>query len=488
MYSQQLNPLHRSDSHEGSCSHKQEKKQRDKEFADIAAQVAVAGTTGPSQPADDQRANYDIENVEGANDNTFGDVEDGVMSIGGDSRLCMIGLRHKHIDKQIAEGQAKFMFRSHTEVLRAWDRAATQMMTFEKHVISVPYKKEEIEFDSLLLNNGVPFTFILYADKTHLKMRDGINLQATFKLSLPCLLYSLDETFGPQRNISYLNRRRCKSFLELYLRDCITGEEVLKAHGLCPIANALWEVNNSNPHEMLSFNPLHVNDIGNWGNYLFRELKVRAKALGREAKVKIDKQFDVFPRWCDLNHFKSIMRISFSDDNKLRDIVKQMLYSAQNVLKHSEDPVGYALMQCIALDVHIEATLTTGEAELRVFRTHLHAYTDIQGKDLTKNWNFPKVHALTHAFPERSGPQLQYSTERETTWTIEASIFTPNKPQGCCQTDRRKCTMLQGQLEDEDTLDDQPFAGHLHIGAPQVPVTLAAVEESNTSNRAFQDF
>jgi hypothetical protein len=41
---------------------------------------------------------------------------------------------------------------------------------------------------------------------------------------------------------------------------------------------------------MLSFDPLHVNDIGNWGNHLFRELKVCAKALGCEAEVKIDIQ------------------------------------------------------------------------------------------------------------------------------------------------------------------------------------------------------
>jgi len=55
----------------------------------------VAGTTRPSQPADDQCANYDIENVKGANDNMFGDVEDGVMSIGGDSHLCIcITLAH----------------------------------------------------------------------------------------------------------------------------------------------------------------------------------------------------------------------------------------------------------------------------------------------------------------------------------------------------------------------------------------------------------
>ncbi|KAG1810622.1 uncharacterized protein BJ212DRAFT_1200306, partial [Suillus subaureus] len=48
---------------------------------------------------------------------------------------------------QIVEGQAKFTFRSHTEVLKAWDQAATQMTPFKKHIISVPYKKEEFEFD-----------------------------------------------------------------------------------------------------------------------------------------------------------------------------------------------------------------------------------------------------------------------------------------------------------------------------------------------------
>ncbi|KAG1810624.1 uncharacterized protein BJ212DRAFT_1484203 [Suillus subaureus] len=73
-----------------------------------------------------------------------------------------------------------------------------------------------------------------------------------------------------------------KTFLELYLRDHVAGEDVLK--------NALWEVDNSDPHEMLSFNPLHVNDIGNWGNHLFGELKPHVKTLGHEAEVKIAKQ------------------------------------------------------------------------------------------------------------------------------------------------------------------------------------------------------
>ncbi|KAG1898398.1 uncharacterized protein F5891DRAFT_955435, partial [Suillus fuscotomentosus] len=316
-----------------------------------------------------------------------------------------------------------------------------------------------------------------------------------------------------------------KAFLELYSRDRVAGEAVLKAHGLRPVANALWEVENSNPHETLSFDPLHVNDIGNWGTHFFEELKICLKALGREAEAKIDEQFNTFPRWRNLNHFKSVMKILFSDGNKLRDIAKQMLYAAQNILTHNEDTVGYVLLQCIAsylqltmyiaLDVHTEATLAAGEVELLVFETHLHAYIDIQGEDLTKNWNFPKVHALTHAFPDihAKGAARNFSTQpnkKQHGPLKQAYLRQMNRKDVANQVlkldhisvvselvhsrishldeDRCKHTMSQGELKDNDTLDDQPFLGHLHVGAPQIPVTLAAVEEGNTSNRTFQDF
>jgi hypothetical protein len=46
----------------------------------------------------------------------------------------------------------------------------------------------------------------------------------------------------PQKKLSDLNTtyptqtvKDAKAFLELYLRDHVTGEEVLKAHGLCPL-------------------------------------------------------------------------------------------------------------------------------------------------------------------------------------------------------------------------------------------------------------
>ncbi|KAG2046353.1 hypothetical protein BDR06DRAFT_977542 [Suillus hirtellus] len=237
--------------------------------------------------------------------------------------------------------------------------------------------------------------------------------------------------------------------------------------------NALWGVENSNPHETLSFDPLHVNDIGNWGTHFFEELKTCVKALGREAEAKIDEQFNTFPRWHNLNHLKSVMKILFSDGNKLRDITKQMLYAAQNVLTHNEDTVGYALLQCIAS--YLQLTM--------------HIY-------LTKNWKFPKVHALTHAFPDirTKGAARNFSTrpnEKQHGPLKRAYLRQMNHKDVVNQVlklDHISVVSELGELKDNDTLDDQPFLGHPHISAPQIPVTLAAVEEGNTSNHAFQDF
>ncbi|KAG1891827.1 uncharacterized protein F5891DRAFT_1131475 [Suillus fuscotomentosus] len=399
---------------------------------------------------------------------------------------------------------------------------------------------------SSLLNNSVLFAFILYTDKTHLTSSGHVKAYPviTHCANLPVHIRNGDGIGGghvvgwlpidptdssEDGKLSYTNLKHViwhAAFIKLLEsitpypktgfahicfdavmwwlyplilllsadyeeQDRVAGEAVLKAHGLRPVVNALWGVENSNPHETLSFDPLHVNNIGNWGTHFFEELKICVKALGREAEAKIDEH----------------------DGNKLRDIAKQMLYAAQNILTDNEDTVGYALLQCIAsylqltmyimLDVHTKATLAAGEAELLVFKTHLH------------NWKFPKVHALTHAFPDicTKGAARNFSTrpnEKQHGPLKRAYLRQMNHKDVVNQVlkldhisvvselvrshishldeDQCKCTMSQGELEDNDTLDDQPFLGHPHVSAPQIPVTLAAVEEGNTSNRAFQDF
>ncbi|KAG6822248.1 hypothetical protein H0H92_014638, partial [Tricholoma furcatifolium] len=46
--------------------------------------------------------------------------------------------------------------------------------------------------------------------------------------------------------------------------------------------------------------------------------------------------FDTMPRWRGLNHFESVMNITFNDGTKNCDISKIFLFAAHNVL--SKDP------------------------------------------------------------------------------------------------------------------------------------------------------
>jgi hypothetical protein len=53
-----------------------------------------------------------------------------------------------------------------------------------------------------------------------------------------------------------------------------------------------------------------------------------------------------------------------------------------------------------------------------------------------------------------------------------------------------RCIASESELEDDEdeTKDDQKFAGHIHLGSPQSLTSFALVEEANRSNRAFANF
>ncbi|KAG0692211.1 hypothetical protein DFH29DRAFT_882840 [Suillus ampliporus] len=124
---------------------------------------------------------------------------------------------------RIADRHTKFSFKTHADITTVWASASSQMIPFEKHIVPIEYKKETIEYEfysrplwdwamdllanpllaphfvwdaqrlykhngtrfehffhkpwmgdrwwnlqSSLPENGAPFAFILYANKTHL--------------------------------------------------------------------------------------------------------------------------------------------------------------------------------------------------------------------------------------------------------------------------------------------------------------------------------
>ena len=104
--------------------------------------------------------------------------------------------------------------------------------------------------------------------------------------------------------------------------------------------NAFFLLANANPYRALSFDDLHFDDSGIWGDHIFEELKKHILQAGRDASTALDNRFVTlfsgvhffplfsnrfksFPRWSGLHYFKDgVMKLSFNDGSKHRDISK----------------------------------------------------------------------------------------------------------------------------------------------------------------------
>ncbi|KAG1888189.1 hypothetical protein F4604DRAFT_1877352 [Suillus subluteus] len=539
---------------------------------------------------------------------------------------------------RIVDGNTNFTLKSHANLSKAWDLAASQMTPFEKHIIPVQHKKETLEFEmhtrplwdwvldllnepllapyfSSLPSNGAPFAIILYTDKTHLsssgavkgypviarcanlpvdiRNRDGwlpivpedsgedgkltyTNLkrviwhESFFKLLESIIIYVktgfahechdhitrwlyplillLSADYEEQCVMTLIRGTNCncpcpvclvpstklydhvttyplrtaeeaQAHVQLYFDDRVAGEEALKEHGLRPVKNVFWKVPNSDPHEIISQDSLHLWHMGLFGRHKFDDLKKRVGNLGHEALKKVNDQFDAFPQWRNLNHFSRVTNVTFSDRNKFQDISKQILYASHNA--------SYALLRCIAsylkldmyisLDVHTADTIAAGEAELLVYQKLLEEYLVLQGDERMKNWNFPKVHGGKHIFCDvlEKGASRNFSThpnEKQHGPIKRAYLRQTNRKDVANQLlklnhislvsefirsriihldeERLRRIASESKLEDDEdeTKDDQVFAGHIHLGSPQSLTSFALVEEAYRSNRAFAHF
>ncbi|KAG2148143.1 uncharacterized protein EDB93DRAFT_1103812 [Suillus bovinus] len=214
------------ESHERSCLEKQKRRKETKEFAKLAMRAVdvqqkeqhkmrhrkAAGLSAISQTLlgqpggvhldyyEGDHGDYDALSVKGAHQRSDSDTS--IKSIAGlaPENGPPPVVPHPDLDKFKMEyhpnnGHAKFTFKTHGDVSKAWDKASMQMTLFEKHVISVEYQKGKLDFDiysqplwdwamdllnhwwriqSSLPNKGVPFALILYADKMHLSSSGNV--------------------------------------------------------------------------------------------------------------------------------------------------------------------------------------------------------------------------------------------------------------------------------------------------------------------------
>ncbi|KAJ7075495.1 hypothetical protein B0H15DRAFT_925434 [Mycena belliarum] len=298
------------------------------------------------------------------------------------------------------------------------------------------------------------------------------------------------------------------------MRTAAERDQHLKDNGLRDVDNVFWKIGNTDPHSAISYDPLHADDGGFWGDHIFAQIKARVTELGREAIVKIDTQMSKFPRWRNLNHFDTIMNVSFNDGSKHEDIAKEMLFVAHNILV---DEPGLLLLQAlrsyleirtsIGFEVHTSDTIAAGRREILTLDTVMKKYIEAcAGTDYgEKNWNFPKFHARKHVFDDIANKGASRNFGTKTSESMHGAIrktyqrltnFKDVTPQLVKHDHRRTvATFIREQIEalDEDP-DDIPadlegsLLSNVDIGSRRDPISFSTLEKNMAHDRAFDRF
>ncbi|KAF8136183.1 hypothetical protein EV363DRAFT_1395325 [Boletus edulis] len=400
----------------------------------------------------------------------------------------------------------------------------------------------QVSITALPGENSTPFALILYADKSHLTASGHVKAYPVIArcANLPVNIRNGDGLGGGRvvgflpivpgdaaedGKLSYTDLKRVvflESIIELSKVGCVMALiRGMWSHCPCPCClvprdklrdhatNYCMRTSEDAIEHLRCFDPLHTDDHGMWGSHLFSEVKTRLQALGRDSTKKVDDQHSQFPRWQKLMHFKAVTNIHFTDGNQFLDIAKQVLFTTQNTIAAYLQYHMY-----LSLEVQTETTIAAVEEQLLKFQQVLGAR-----ENLTKNWNFPKSHLAKHV-PEdirQKGAVRNFSTrpnEKQHGPIRQAYLRQTNRKEASKQIwnlakldqrtvvcemirsrivhldeQRHNATLRLSTLEDaEGELDEMPAVGHTHLGSPQKPTTLDAVEQEKSSNQAFRDF
>ncbi|KAJ7046207.1 hypothetical protein C8F04DRAFT_1322991, partial [Mycena alexandri] len=300
-------------------------------------------------------------------------------------------------------------------------------------------------------------------------------------------------------------------------RTAAERDQHLKDHGLRNVENAVWKIRGSDPHAAISYDPLHADDGGFWGDHLFAQIKARVTELGRAATVQIDTQMAAFPRWRALKHFETVMNTSFNDGSKHEDIAKMMLFVAHNVLT---DNAGLLLLQAlrsylefrtsIGFEVHTSRTIADGRREVQTLDSTMKQY--IAACEGTthgdKNWNFPKFHSRCHVYNdiEKKGATRNFGTK--TSESMHGAMrntyhkltnFKDVTPQLAKHDHRRTvATYMREQIDalafvdetDSEVPEDEEESvlSNVDIGSKIKPLSFSKLEQDMIGDVAFERF
>ncbi|KIK18741.1 hypothetical protein PISMIDRAFT_14126 [Pisolithus microcarpus 441] len=293
------------------------------------------------------------------------------------------------------------------------------------------------------------------------------------------------------------------------------GEQILIWQGLCDIDNAFLVVANMDVYRALSWDRLHANFVGKFGDHLWSELLRILDKGGRQVMAKVEKNFSAMPHWHGLNHFDEALSISYTDGQKFKDLSKVVVFACHDTLLPAEKE-GYLLLRCLhayiefdlytAFELHTMHMLAAGREALATFNTLMQKFSE-KTENTKKNWNFPKNHMHAHAFDDikAKGVTRNFSTkpnekmhgplkekyQRRTNFkNVADQILDIDHLELVSEFIRCRITDYDTYISNEEIIGDddteQEDFFHVKLGSKtKHPLTLEAIEQRSITDKAF---
>ncbi|KAG2033410.1 hypothetical protein BDR03DRAFT_872154, partial [Suillus americanus] len=296
-------------------------------------------------------------------------------------------------------------------------------------------------------------------------------------------------------------------------------EVILKSQAIRDVDNAFHDMNHktTDVHCALSYDRLHINILGSFGDHMWSKLQVLIGLLGRDKFAQVDENFDALPRWWNLIHFDSVMAITFTDGSKYEVIFKLLTFAAHAVLPNAgESKLAYLLLWCIraylevdryaALEVHTTKMIAAGREALQEFSELMDKYI----KKSEASWSFPKEHLVAHLFDDimAKGVTRNYNTmpNEKCHGPLKASYqdqtnFKDVAPQILCADHWSLVSeFIRSRVDELDTYNTQmaedetdpdnnvPSNFHVRFGSKQPKKSLGIIKEQHVDNPSFRHF
>ncbi|KAF8517165.1 hypothetical protein BU17DRAFT_92092 [Hysterangium stoloniferum] len=189
-------------------------------------------------------------------------------------------------------------------------------------------------------------------------------------------------------------------------------EEILRDNGLHIVdKNAFWTIANSDPYFSVSYDTLHSDDLGKWGDHLFPKM---IEVLGNMKQGgKFSEFMSHIPSWPGLKIVHNVITVDFSDGNTFQDIMKTTLPCIVQLF-----PSKSSFIHCIRAlatfrmfaGLHMITTLQLDRMQAAL--CEYEKYCEAVSKEYGKDFHFPNQYAPSHLHYDitHKGSTTNYTT------------------------------------------------------------------------------